>query len=174
MAIKWADNSFAKTRGVDPEQAIDVLEEIRIRDGLIKPSAVVEAAEPKSSPLHPAFEWRNGVAAQRYREWQARSMVKAIIVVDDQTNQKAPAFVNISRVDDEGEKQRGYQRTEIAITRPDEWLEALGTFNAKITSARSSLEQLEQLAAGSEQKDRLASIAIAAKALDTARAALSH
>lgn len=37
------------------------------RDGVCKPLALVEAARPDDSPLHPLFEWRNDAAAEKWR-----------------------------------------------------------------------------------------------------------
>lgn len=170
MAIAWK-SGFATTKDVDPEAALDALDEILERDGLLKPDAVVAAAEPKTSPLHPAFEWRNGVAANRYREWQARALIRSVRVVNDATGKDAPVFVAVVTETADGQA-RGYQRTEVAMARPDEWLSALSMFSAKISSARRSLEELEVMAAKTDNRDRLANIAIAAKALDMAHAAL--
>ncbi len=45
---------------------------------------VVERARPEDSPLHRYFEWKDDVAAEKYREGQARYMLRSItsIVVD--------------------------------------------------------------------------------------------
>lgn len=40
------------------------LEDLRRRDGLLQPAAVVEDARDESSPLHPLFEWDDRKAAE--------------------------------------------------------------------------------------------------------------
>jgi hypothetical protein len=37
-----------------------VVNDIYLRDGDVKPSTLVEAARPESSPAHGAFEWNDG------------------------------------------------------------------------------------------------------------------
>jgi hypothetical protein len=171
--IVWKDASFAQTKGVDPAAALDELESILASDGLLTPAAVVAAAESKSSPLHGAFEWRNSVAAARYREWQARQLIRAVIEKKDDGS-TVPVFVSIQQTRDDGSHVRGYQSVSVAMSRPDEWLSALEIFNSKIQSARRGLDDLERIAGSHQDRDRLASIAIASKALDTAHAALVH
>jgi hypothetical protein len=169
--ITWKNSTFATTKNVDPDAVLDVLDDLLERDGLLTPAAVVAAAEPKDSPLHGAFEWRNSVAASRYREWQARQLIRAIIR-EEAGGTKEPAFVAIQQTMDDGSHIRGYQSVRVAMSRPDEWLSALEIFNNKIMSSRRSLDDLERIAGSHQDRNRLASIAIAAKALDTAHAAL--
>lgn len=171
MGIVFRD-SFWKPAGVDIDAAADALAEVHAEHGELTPPAVVSAAEPKSSALHPAFEWRNSVAAQKHREWQARQLIRSVRIVDESGTER-PAYVSCIRVDESGKSRRVYDRPEVVVTKPDEWLSALGLFTAKINSARLALGDLETFAGKQSDSDRLARIAIAAKALDTARAALA-
>jgi len=45
------------------------------RRGRITPREVVDDARDDASPLHPLFEWNDGIAADRYREEQARVLI---------------------------------------------------------------------------------------------------
>jgi hypothetical protein len=67
--------------GVDAQTAGSELDRIRRRDGTIKPAAVVDEARPEEAPLHPAFEWRDPVAAEQWREHQASTLIKVVRVV---------------------------------------------------------------------------------------------
>lgn len=91
------------------------LNAIERRDGLIVAKAVVEAAREDGSPLHDYFEWNNSKAAESYREWQARMLIRQVYVRDMNQGEEGPsvrAFVNIKAVaseDDEDESAvRGY------------------------------------------------------------------
>jgi hypothetical protein len=53
-----------------------VCAEIDERDGSITPEAVVAAARPKNSPLHQLFDWDNEVAGDKWRNHQARILIK--------------------------------------------------------------------------------------------------
>lgn len=50
------------------------------KGGKITPKELVEAARDANSPLHNEFEWNNTIAAQKYREWQARYIISSIEV----------------------------------------------------------------------------------------------
>ncbi len=67
--------------GIDAQTAGSELDRIRRRDGTIKPAAVVDEARPEDAPLHPAFEWRDLVAAEQWREHQASTLIKVVRVV---------------------------------------------------------------------------------------------
>jgi len=53
-----------ETLGIDAQTAGSELDRIRQRDGTIIPAVVVDEARPEEAPLHPAFEWRDSVAAE--------------------------------------------------------------------------------------------------------------
>lgn len=83
----------------------------------LSPEEIVRAAESASSPLHPAFEWNDERAAQRYRIDQARqllAMIDVVIIKPDQTEAAIRAFVSVAS--DEG---RGYVATTHALADPD-------------------------------------------------------
>ena len=50
-------------------------------DNILTPENLVNEARPESSPLHSAFEWNDSVAAEKYRNEQARLMIANIIWV---------------------------------------------------------------------------------------------
>ena len=67
--------------GIDPQAAGEELERIKVRDGTIGASAVVNEARPEDAVLHPAFEWADPVAAEQYRLIQARQLIKRVRVI---------------------------------------------------------------------------------------------
>jgi hypothetical protein len=71
----------ARIRGVKPDVAAAALRAISKEHGGLSAPTVVEAARPKSHPLHPAFEWDDGAAAEAYRCEQARLLMRSIRVV---------------------------------------------------------------------------------------------
>lgn len=50
-------------------------------DGETTPKAVVDHSRPDDAPLHPIFEWRNPIAAELYREDQARRVIRSVQTV---------------------------------------------------------------------------------------------
>jgi hypothetical protein len=67
--------------GVDAQTAGSELDRIRRRDGYLRPDVVVDEARPEEAPLHLAFEWRDPVAAEQWREHQASTLIKLVRVV---------------------------------------------------------------------------------------------
>jgi hypothetical protein len=46
--------------------------------GKITPRMVVDAARDEDSPLHSYFEWDDAIAAEKYREMQARTLLRSV------------------------------------------------------------------------------------------------
>lgn len=79
-------------------------------DGLLLPEQVVEAARPPASPLHSRFEWNNGKAAEKYRIWQARQLLRVCVETIPQSKEPVEVFVSLSR----DRKEGGYRiQTEV-------------------------------------------------------------
>lgn len=84
------------------------LRAIHSRDGVITCEAVLEAARPKSSPLHDYFTWEDSRAAERYRLIEAGRLIATVRI--EYTPKKAaqvvytPAFIPTG-TSSEGKKQ---------------------------------------------------------------------
>ena len=65
--------------------------------GVLGPSAVVDAARPKASPLHRMFEWDNTKAAEKFRLLQAAEILRVSVTMIQCRNKKCTvrAFVSI-------------------------------------------------------------------------------
>jgi len=62
----------------DKKEAIYTIIE---KDGVCQPEALVEYAQPETSPIHDSFEWDDSEAGEQYRLWQARKMIKTVTCV---------------------------------------------------------------------------------------------
>lgn len=65
------------------------------KNGTLTPALVVKDAKPKASPLHACFEWDDGVAAAKYREEQARELIRGVEVriTTEHTELRFPMYV---------------------------------------------------------------------------------
>lgn len=63
--------------------------------GLLLPEQVVDAARPVSSPLHSKFEWSDSKAAQEYRLWQARQLLRVCVELIPQSKTATDVFVSL-------------------------------------------------------------------------------
>jgi len=100
----WAAGARVKA---DPEEAAEVIKTIHKCEPLT-PQAVIRAAEPEFSPLHQDITWDNTEAAEKYREEQARLILRALVVCyknDDDTYSPPIRYtVKVTRESDEKEE----------------------------------------------------------------------
>lgn len=173
---------FVNLSGIDPAEAAETLETLREQNaGKLYPIKLVEASRDKESLFHGCFEWDNARAGSRYREWQARNIIRSVRITKpdrDGTPIESSAYVSVQivRLADDGAIVRDtfYQSIDVAVKHVDQWASAIELFSQKINDMKHSLHELERIAAGNEDADRLSRIAIAIRAVDTARLALAH
>lgn len=88
--------------GISAQKAGEYLESLEKRDGEVKPKTIVEDARPIDALLHPAFEWDDTEAAEKYREHQAKQIIRNVVIVQE-SNEGVPttyrAIVNVSPKD---------------------------------------------------------------------------
>jgi hypothetical protein len=83
--------------GIDAQEAGEELERIKQRDGTIRPAAVVDEARPEDAVLHPAFNWDDPDAAEKYREIQARQLIKKVRVICPEPTQEPVVRATVAR-----------------------------------------------------------------------------
>ena len=101
---------------------LEVLKMIAKRDGgLLRPKAVVDEARDAASPLHPAFEWNDAIAGEKYRLEQAQRLIRSFKIVQNDGEEKfeRPVFVGLSvdRISDSGDNP--YRLTDDLQKYPD-------------------------------------------------------
>jgi hypothetical protein len=88
--------------------------------GQLRPPDVVDAARPKTAVLHSHFEWRDGIAAERYRLVQAQMLIRVTVTMietgDDQSREFR-AFVSLSS---DRQSKQGY-RTMVSVMSNPTW-----------------------------------------------------
>ena len=145
------------------------LQRIRSLTGKLLPQSVVEEARPKDAPLHPAFEWNNKAAGEKYRVFQARNLIRAVRVVSAETGESSPAFVHIPKSNGE----QYYQDTEVAVQNVDEFVLAVEGLAAKVAGAQRALDDLR--AAAEERGPEISALlGLVSQALTTARETIAR
>ena len=138
--------------------AIAEVESIHKELGMVKPADVVDRARDKSNPLHPQFEWRDSVAAEKHRCQQARQMISNLVVVTidgEEEGVLSPAYVSVITSEESGE--RGYVRVSCALNDDELRERALQDALRMLNGLRrrySSLTRLVKLLDGVEGKLR--------------------
>lgn len=92
----YSDPNAEDQYGVDAQTAGEELQRIKRVHGLVHPATVVDESRPEDAPLHPAFEWRDPVAAERFREYQASQLIRRVRVVPVESDE--PALPQAPRV----------------------------------------------------------------------------
>jgi hypothetical protein len=158
-AIDEADEQF----GVDAQTAGEELDRIRRRDGTIRPAVVVNESRPDEAPLHPVFEWRDEVAAEKYREHQATKLVKVVRVVTPPREQTpAPTAIAVERRD----------CSQPLVSRHDPFEAQLSEVVGQMVEAERRLEQIRLQAQRSFDRQRMIRLQVALSALQEAHEAL--
>lgn len=79
----------------DANIAGKVCEELTKTVGLTAKN-LVDASRPETAPLHSEFEWNNDIAAEKYREDQARYIIRHLVIIpDDGQDEPVRAYITI-------------------------------------------------------------------------------
>lgn len=122
---------------------------IERHEGCIDPSVIVEAARPTNAPLHPFFTWDDSEAAERYREQEARSLIRAVVIIHDDLPEPSPvrAFVHVESSGTERRFDGGaYLSTSKALKVDVYRDQILDRARAELVSWRKRYEQLSEFA----------------------------
>lgn len=98
MVYKWKYG----ISGVSAQDTGEYFECLEKREGEIKPKTIVEEARPDDALLHSAFEWDDSEAAEKYREQQAKQIIRNVVVVQKKEGESLSVFraiVNVSPKD---------------------------------------------------------------------------
>jgi hypothetical protein len=126
--------------------ANEALDKFIRRNKSVSATEVVNAARPKTSPMHSKFEWNDKVAGERWREEQARGWIRSRRVVIEQAEGKSVpirAFVAVPAED--GER---YMPTDEAVADPVAWGSVLRAARTDARAFTRKLAQLESLKPG--------------------------
>lgn len=96
MKYKWNSAGFSASADKVGEE-LSIIEATR---NLTAVNVVDYARVHKSSELNKCFEWDNEIAGEKYRLYQANSILMSISVVVQEKEEPVRAFVNIKTQDD--------------------------------------------------------------------------
>lgn len=165
--------SGGRSFGVSADVAGQELHRIAKERGHITSQVVVDEARPEDAPLHPAFEWDDEKAAERFRLVQASTLVRAVVVVssDASTTADHRAYM-LTKIDTE--TKAVYVDAQTVVDSPSMFADALTRLEKRLGEAQSSVRELQNLAqqAGAEP-ERMARIGLAIKAIEAAGTAVA-
>lgn len=159
--------------GVSADVAGRELQRIAKEHGHLTSKLVVDEARPEDAALHPAFEWDDAIAAERYRLNQASTLVRAVVVVpsDPKAGSEHRAYV-LTSID--SEPRPVYVDAQTVVDSPSMFADALTRLERRLSEAKQSVDELRSLAEQSgAEPERMARIGLAIKAIEAAGAAVA-
>lgn len=142
MIYGWRQGSRVNLDAQKVGEAIERLQ--KGQNDPLEPSTVVNAARDPASVMHPHFQWDDAIAAEAFREDQARDLVRSLTVDISRSNLEARpvrAFVNV-----EVGAERGYVSTATAMSSEDLRKQVLSKAFAELESWRARHAELSELA----------------------------
>lgn len=126
------------------DEQIAELERIRLSnpEKMLVPSEVVAAARDKSSTLHSEFEWDDSVAANAYREQQARTIIRAVVIYEPSVGRRTRAYLSVPTDRADG---GGYRKTSDILSNPDYVSQLVEEVKNKLSGFRYSYKHLDAL-----------------------------
>ena len=115
---------------VDAQTAGEVCTKLEQSSGLTA-EKLLDASRPEDAPLHGEFEWRDEIAAEKYRLQQAGTIIRALVIVPEEPETpEVRAFFNLAPTDN---GKRHYMATS-TIFRDSElsvklWAQAITDMN---------------------------------------------
>ena len=90
--------TIQNSKAANAQRIGEALAEIKQRTkGKCNSKTVLDVARNRKHYLHQFFEWRNTVAAEKYRQEQARELMSCVDIVEGKGNRekRLPAFVSL-------------------------------------------------------------------------------
>lgn len=128
-----------------PAQIVgETCERLESEYGEVTRQNFLDASRDEQSPTHALFEWRDDVAAEKYRLYQSAKVLhclKFTIVKEDKSEITQRAFLNVNSVDSEG----SFRSFDVAMTHVDLRNEVLKRALRELTIFQEKYSTLTEL-----------------------------
>ena len=140
--IKWSLKDIFKA------DAQKCYEEIKQIGEEVTPLQVLDRAKDKSSELHKCFDWNNSVAADKWRLYQARSVLNHLIVVKREVDdaEQEPIQFRVMMKNDRSESS-AYKQTIVMVKDEDEYKKLLEQAYSELHAFKQKYKCLSELSA---------------------------
>lgn len=134
------------TAALETMTIAEELKEIRaMNGGTIPPRAVVNYARDPSTRLHSRFTWDDSEAAEQYRLWQARQVLRVYVNVE-MPERKNPVRVRpIVSLPSDRKAGNGYRMLADVMENEDYRLEMLDMAKRELSAFRKKYKTLSEL-----------------------------
>lgn len=149
MKVVWKPGYHSK--GVSAQTAYDVIHGL-YEEGKKEASDLVDASRPEDAPLHSLFEWNDSIAAEMYREEQARCIIRCVCTVPDEIengSEPVRAFFQIDKTTSD------YEPTYVIMSDEEKRKRLLDLAKRELASFRAKYQALKELSRVFEAIDEL-------------------
>lgn len=136
-AYKWR-TGFYKT---DADVAGKEFERIYKKYDGLYPEDIVEESRPKDAVLHNEFEWRDDIAAEKYRKTQAQKMIHCLICVTE-TEPSSRVYYTLTR---DVSKKNKYEPITVILESEDKKERLLKMALMELKAFRKKYDMLGEL-----------------------------
>ena len=134
MVYQWKSGARVSA---DPQIAGDICKRLEA-EGRLTAKELLEESRPENAPLHNAFEWNDGVAAENWREYQARHIINSLIVCPEKS-EPVRGFFKISNA------EKNYRAVETILQSSDSTQKLLDIAKAELWAIRKKYGTLQAL-----------------------------
>lgn len=136
MTYQWAAGSRIKA---DANIAGQICENLASQNNLTAKS-LLDASRPANAPLHDVFEWDDSTAAEKYREDQARTIIRSLVIIPDKTTGPVRSYFMVKKADPT------YQHIHVILQKQDTTDLLLQQAMDELIAIRKKYANLAQLA----------------------------
>ena len=104
MVYQWKSGARI---AADPQVAGNMCKRLE-REGRLTAKDLLDENRPEDAPLHNEFEWNDGIAAENWREQQARNIINSLIICPEKS-EPVRGFFKVSKA------ERNYQAVETIL-----------------------------------------------------------
>lgn len=134
MVYQWKSGARVSA---DPQIAGDICKRLE-SEGRLTAKELLEESRPESAPLHNEFEWNDGVAAENWREHQARHIINSLIVCPEKS-EPVRGFFKISNA------EKNYRAVETILQSSDSTEKLLDIAKGELWAIRKKYGTLQSL-----------------------------
>lgn len=140
MKIVWKDGYKPS---IPAQVAYDVLLDLD-KEGRKNAKALVEVSRPEDAPLHALFEWDDSVAAEKYREYQGRWIIRHIGIQEEPENvdEPAPIIRALFQIDDHS---NDYEFTTVIMNDAEKYERLLQVAKKELAQFKVKYANLKEL-----------------------------
>lgn len=134
------------------QQVGEMLDELSRSASGLTPQSLIEANRAEGTLLHDVFEWRDDIAAEKYRQEQARAIIRNIVIVEQTTDEEERAPVR-GYVSAPGGESR-YVTMQSALTEEKYRAKLLEDAKRNVKFFTAKYRRLEELASVTDAMER--------------------